>query len=47
MLWVFVAVSGLFSSGERGLFFITLRRLLTAVTSLVEERGLSSCGAQT
>lgn len=46
MLWVFVAVCGLFSSCERGLFFITVHRLLIVVASLVEEHGLGSCGAQ-
>ena len=35
--WVFVAACGLFSScGERGLFFLAVRRLLIAVASLVE-----------
>ena len=39
--WVFVAVRGLFSScGERALLFVVVRRLLTAVASLVAEHGL-------
>ena len=39
--WVFVAVRGLFSScGERGLLFVAVHRLLTALASLVAEHGL-------
>ena len=38
--WVFVAAHGLFSScGERGPLFIAVLGLLTAVASLVAERG--------
>ena len=41
LCWVFVAVSGLFSScGERGLLFFAVGRLLIAVASLVAEHGL-------
>ena len=39
--WVFVAVSGLFSScGERGLLFVAVCGLLIAVASLIVEHGL-------
>ena len=39
--WVFVVAHRLFSScGERGLLFITVLGLLTAVASLVAEYGL-------
>ena len=39
--WVFVAAHRLFSScGERGLLFVVVRGLLTAVASLVVEHGL-------
>ena len=39
--WVFVAARGLFSScGERGLLFVVVHGLLTAVASLVAEHGL-------
>ena len=41
LCWVFVAAHRLYSScGERGLLFIAVRRLLTAVASLVAEHGL-------
>ena len=39
--WVFIAAHRLFSScGERGLLFVVVRGLLTAVASLVVEHGL-------
>ena len=39
--WFFVATQGFFSScGERGLLFVAVRRLLTAVASLVAEHEL-------
>ena len=39
--WVFVAAHRLFSScAERGLLFIAVHELLTAVASLVAEHGL-------
>ena len=39
--WVFIAARGLFSScGERGLLFVAVRGLLTAVVSLAAEHGL-------
>ena len=38
--WVFVAEHGYFSSDKRGLLFVVVRRLLTAVASLVAEHGL-------
>ena len=39
--WVFIAVRGLFSScGERGLLFVAVHGLLTAVASFVVEHGL-------
>ena len=52
-IYLFLAALGLrccawaFSScGERGLLFIAVRGLLSAVGSLVVEHGLSCCGAQ-
>ena len=55
--WVFVAVRGLSSCGERGLLFVVVCRLLIVVASrcgaqalgarasVVAARGLSSCGS--
>ena len=41
LCWVFVAARGLFSScGDRGLLFVAVRGLLTAVASPVAEHGL-------
>ena len=47
LIYLFLAASGLHcctqassSCGERGLLFIAVRRLLTAVASLVAEHGL-------
>ena len=38
LCWVFVAARGLFSScGKRGLLFVEVRGILTAVASLVAE----------
>ena len=34
------------SCGERGLLFVAVRRLLTAVASLVAEHGFQACGLQ-
>ena len=43
LCWVFVAARGLSSScGERGLLFVAVCRLLTAVDSLVAEHGLQA-----
>ena len=38
--WVFVAAWAFSSCGERGLLFVAVRGLLTAVASLVVEPGL-------
>ena len=50
-IYLFVAALGLrccawtfSSSGERGLLFVAVSRLLIVVASLVAEHGLSSCG---
>ena len=52
-IYLFLAALGLhcctraFSScGERGLLFVAVLRLLTAVASVVVAHGLSSCGTQ-
>ena len=44
--WVFVAARSFSSCGERGLLFIAVRGLLTAVASLVAEHALSACELQ-
>ena len=45
--WVFVAARGLsLVAVSGGLLFILVRRLLTAVASLVAEHGLQACGLQ-
>ena len=53
LIYLFLAEMGLhfcmrgFSScGERGLLFVAVRGLLTAVASLVAEHGLQACGLQ-
>ena len=52
-IYLFLAALGLrccprafSSSGERGLLFVAVRGLLTAVASLVAECGLYACGLQ-